>query len=120
LLVATDKALGQPVTQPATRGAEYIDVPGLKTDFLLEFAEHRLLRRFVGTNTALRKLPGILMNTTRPQQPPVAVGQNNANIGPIPIEINHLNTRLSCYLGKFIVHSAVAGANRRALICVFF
>ena len=78
-------------------------------DFLAEFAVHRLFGGFVLVDAALGKLPGILANALGPEEFALIVAENNSDIWPETIRINHseenMNTKLLTF---FQIYSTMA------------
>lgn len=81
----------QAVTQPITGTTDEPDMFGPEPYLLAEFAIQRLLRGFVALNAALRELPGVLPYTARPEEPPLPVAEDDPDVCPIPLGINHLS-----------------------------
>jgi hypothetical protein len=79
---AADEALRQPIAQPAAGGAEDADLLFAQTDFFLQLPIHGLQRGLVGTNAALRELPGILANAPPPEQLTLIIAENDADVWP--------------------------------------
>src|SRR5690606_12738573 len=79
----------QPVTQPARRGAQHLDVVRLQAGLLAQLAIHRLDWRLVGIHPALRELPAVTMHPPRPEQAAVGMHQHDAYIGSITVRIDH-------------------------------
>lgn len=67
-------------------------MPSLKPGLLPKLAIHRLLGGLVRANTALRKLPGTLTDTFTPEDAPLGVAQDDPNVMPKSVRINHLQT----------------------------
>ena len=81
LAVAADKAFGQAVTQPSLGGAYNLHLMGSQPHLLLQFTKQRLFRGFKPVYTALRKLPGILADTSPPKEFALIVAEDDADIG---------------------------------------
>jgi len=75
--------------QPVTGHTHYLDLMGLQAYFLLQLPEHGLFRCFVFLYPTLGKLPGILPDTTPPEQLTPVITQDNADIGSETFRINH-------------------------------
>jgi hypothetical protein len=57
--------------------------------FLVEFAEHRLLRRLSTFDATLGKLPGMLSNPLAPENLVPCVTNNNADVGAVTLSVEH-------------------------------
>src|SRR3569623_2615411 len=68
LVVVTYIEARQAIAQPAAGIAHHCDVLGQQAELFVEFAKQSLFGRFFAANAALRKLPSILTDTTRPQK----------------------------------------------------
>ena len=77
-----DITFRQSVAEPTPGRAHYLHVLGPQTQLLAKLPIKRLLRAFMGLDAALRKLPGVLPDTTRPQYLTPGVGQDDADIRP--------------------------------------
>lgn len=77
---APHEFVGQTISEPVVGDAEYFDVRFAQTDFLMQFAVHRLLDVFALLQAALRKLPTAVANTARKQQFAGIVRQDDANV----------------------------------------
>ncbi len=82
----------QPVTQPASGTADHLNVFGPQTDFFSQLAKHGLFGRFIPLNAALGKLPGPLPDPSRPEQAPMLVTQDDADVKPITLRVDHGGT----------------------------
>ena len=58
-----------------------------------QFAEHGLLGRFIPLDATLRKLPGALPDPFCPEQASLGVTQDDANVWPITLRIDHGENR---------------------------
>ena len=88
--MAADKSLGQTITQPAIGRSQQIDVLWQQTHLFLQFAVHRLLWRFIGLDSALRKLPGILAHPTPPEEAVLVIAEDDPHIRPKAVGIYHI------------------------------
>jgi hypothetical protein len=88
-VAAPDRALRQPVAQPAWSHPEHGDVLRLQAGLFLQLAVHRLQRRLVGVHPALRELPAVTPHAPRPEHATVGVHQNDADIGSETVRIDH-------------------------------
>ena len=64
-----------------------------RREFLAKLAIKCLLRTFVGLDTALGELPGVLPDTPCPQHLAMIIGQDDADIRSKSIGIDHLAAR---------------------------
>lgn len=62
---------------------------GQQTHLFLQFAVHRLLRRLVGMDSALRKLPGILAHPTTPEKAVLFIAEDDPYVRPETVGIYH-------------------------------
>lgn len=86
----TDIAFRQRVAQPSAGRALDLYVLGQQAQLFTELTIKRLLGTFVSFDAALGKLPGVLSDPARPQHLAVVVGQDDADIRPKSIGIDHL------------------------------
>lgn len=63
-----------------------------QADLFGQFPKHGLLRRLIRADTTLGKLPGTLANPFRPEQTSLRITQDDANVGPISLRIDHVLT----------------------------
>src|SRR5262249_39911943 len=68
------------VAQPLARAAEDEHVAAREADLLLELAEHGLQRRLAVLNSALRELPGVLIDALAPEHLVSLVGKDDADV----------------------------------------
>lgn len=61
----------------------------LQTDLFGQFAVHGLFRRLIGLDSALRKLPRILANTSAPKQLVSVITEYYADIRPKSVGVYH-------------------------------
>ena len=87
--MATDKSSRQAVAQPARGAAEQFHLMLMQADFLGQFTIHRLFGGLIRLDTALRKLPRVLANTTPPEQSVLFVAKYDADIRPESVCIYH-------------------------------
>ncbi|EPN44223.1 hypothetical protein A245_33768, partial [Pseudomonas syringae pv. actinidiae ICMP 19096] len=62
----TDQSLRQTIAQPAPSAGKYLHIMPFKPDFFVQFTIKRVFRRLLRVDSTLRKLPGILVNTSSP------------------------------------------------------
>src|SRR5258706_4291039 len=87
--VAADPFFGHLVAQPVARAPEDAHVLGLQADLLFQLPVHRLLRRFARLDSALGKLPRMLVDPLAPEQLVVRVQEQDAYIGSVAVAIEH-------------------------------
>jgi hypothetical protein len=63
-----------------------------EADLLLELAEHRLQRGLAVLDAALRKLPGVLMDSLAPEHLVSLVGKDDADIRTVAFLVEHGRT----------------------------
>lgn len=80
----------QVIAKPAAGFAQQFDVFGAKPGFFAQLTVHRIHRPFAGTNSALGELPRVLAGATGPEDLAPGVAQDNADVGPVAVRINHL------------------------------
>jgi hypothetical protein len=66
--------------QPTLGAGNNFYQPWLQANFFMQLSIHCIFRRLIAVYPALRKLPRVLPNTARPQQPAHTIGNHNANI----------------------------------------
>ena len=84
----TTAAEGIALSVDASRGGAKID-----RNLFGQFAKHGLLGRFIPLDATLGKLPGTLPDSFRPEQAPFFVTQDDANVRPIPLRVDHDENR---------------------------
>jgi hypothetical protein len=109
--VAADEAFGQTVTEPMPGTAEQSHLVRLQSDLLLELPKHGLLRRFVGLDAALGKLPGVLANAPAPEEAALGICQYDTDVGPEAIRVYQFRFPKSDISPHSSI-SAAAGATR--------
>ncbi|MOA37108.1 hypothetical protein D3C78_1586810 [compost metagenome] len=110
--MGADQTLRQTIAQPAAGAGENAHILGLQADFFVQFAKQCLFRRLLRIDSALGKLPGILVDAPRPQHLANLVGQDDADIGSEAIGIDHGRHLKSDMPGLF--HKARDSGNARA------
>jgi hypothetical protein len=65
-------------------------VLGQQTHLFLQFSEHRLFRCFVGSDSTLWKLPGILADSTPPKEAILVIAENDPYVRPKAVRIYHI------------------------------
>jgi len=68
---------------------------GLQPHLFFKFPEHRLLRGFTVLDSALRKLPGMLLDAFAPEYLVPRVTENNADVRAIAVTVEHDTFTLS-------------------------
>ena len=84
------ETFGQTVTQPALGRPQEIDMLGQQPYLLLQFTIHRLFRRFVGLDSTLRKLPGVLPYPAAPKQAVLVIAEDDPYVRPKAVGIYHI------------------------------
>src|SRR5699024_6867286 len=87
--VAANIAPWQSVTQPAAGTADDADMLRSQAELFLQLPKQGVLGLFAALNSALRELPRLLADTLCPEHLSVYIAQNNANVGPEPLRIDH-------------------------------
>lgn len=82
-------AVGHVIAQPVARAAQHLDVLDLQADFLVQLAIHRLFRGFARVDAALWELPSLLTDALSPEHLIVAIQQNDSDIGPVTVLVQH-------------------------------
>ena len=108
--VAADEALREAVPEPSAGAADNLHVGRAEPHLFVELPEHGLLRRLVPADPALGKLPGILAHPAGPQQLPGRVGQNDPDVGPETVRVDHGLMGLSALVGFLHKHEGTANA----------
>lgn len=109
LAIASDKSTREVVFEPLRRATEDIDAVFCQSELFIEFPKKRVFGTFVRVDPALRKLPSILPDTTRPQHLPLRVRDDDAYVGAISVGVDHNeNFRLTCPL---FFHALTTPAN---------
>jgi hypothetical protein len=62
---------------------------GAQAHLFFQFPEHGLFWRFSRVDTALGKLPGVLVNALAPENLVVRVAQYNAYVRAVPFSVDH-------------------------------
>ena len=81
--------LRQAIAQPATRLCQHLDLRRVQSDLLLELTKHRLLRGLRLGDATLWKLPCLMARASRPQDFTLGIGDDDPDIGPVSIRIDH-------------------------------
>jgi hypothetical protein len=84
-----NQPLRQTVTQPAPSGADDLNMFRAQAYLFGQFTEHGLLWRLIPPNAALGKLPGMLPNSSRPEQTSFCITQDDADVWPITLRVDH-------------------------------
>ena len=66
-----------------------------QADFLVQFAEHRLFRRFAMLDPALRELPRMRTEPLAPENLVARVEQDDADVRPEAFTVEHNQTPIS-------------------------
>src|SRR4051812_18155740 len=93
--VAAHPLVGNFVAQPLARATEDAHMIGLEPGLFFELAKHRLLGRLAVLDPALWKLPGMLVNALAPEHLVAGVAKDDADVGAVPIFIEHPDTAIS-------------------------
>lgn len=81
LAAAANQVLRKIIPQPAAGLADQFDVLRAEADFLGQFPIQGFLGRLIPLDATLRKLPGILAGSSAPEDLPIGVDQDNADVG---------------------------------------
>src|SRR4051812_47476314 len=87
--------IGDFVAQPLSSASEHADMVRLEPGLFLKLAEHGLFGRLAMLDATLRKLPGVLVDTLAPEHLVSGVAEDDADIGAVPIFIEHPDTAIS-------------------------
>lgn len=85
----TNQAFRQTIAQPAPCRTNHLDMFRAQTYLFSQFTEHGLFWRLIPPNAALGKLPGMLPNAFRPKQTSFCITQDDADVWPIALRIDH-------------------------------
>jgi len=90
LVAAPDIALGESIMEPVLGATKNLDGARPEPDLFVEFAVHRLFRGLFRTYATLRKLPGVVISPSRPEQATAFIAQDYADVGPVSVTIDHV------------------------------
>jgi len=77
------------VVQPVAGPAQHPHMALVETDLLMQLAKQGGLGYFVRPDAALRELPSVPVAATPPENLPLAVDQDDADIGPVTLCVDH-------------------------------
>jgi len=84
--------LRQTITQPASRAGEYFYIFAFKANFFVQLTVQGVFRRLIRVDTALRKLPRVLIDSASPKYLTSIICQNNPDISAETIGVDHGTT----------------------------
>lgn len=114
LLVMPLQTFRQAITQPATGRPADLNIAWMQPGFLMQFAIHGIKRGLIRLDAPLRKLPDIAATAPRPENAVVGVQQNDADVGPEAVNINHLAHQKGKTAGSYSSTPGVTAANQPA------
>lgn len=87
--VSPAQPMRQPVTQPMSGASHDFHMMGFQPRLFPKLAVERVNDRLVFVDAALRELPSVLTNPTRPEHLAIVVTHDDADVGTISVRIDH-------------------------------
>src|SRR5882672_1225832 len=83
------------IAQPVSRPPQNLDMGGQQAHLFPQLPIHGLYRSFAELYSALRELPGVLLDALTPENLVAQVAENNADVRPVAVSIEHVQSSKS-------------------------
>ncbi len=109
--ITSDEVVRHFVTKPVSCARDDANMVRQQPHLFVEFAVHRLLRRFAVFDAPLRELPGMGADSFAPENLVPGIEQDDADVGSEPLAVEHNQPQIS------LVVIIIAPATRESTRC---